>query len=578
MYTEFPFIHLPRTNIRIMTIKILKLQENLLIMKRISFIVAIASVLLFGCTPKSVLHKLSDIETFIQERPDSALSILDTMDRSSLTTSRSRAHHALLHAMALDKNFIDVSDDSIAQVAVDYYAKHGPQKHHARSLYYLGLAYYYQEDYNKAIVEFTKAEEVAEGCDSLYLSLILTSKADAYSRNYAHVEELNSLKRAFAIDKSLNSEYYINVTKLRLIQSLYNLNYNDEADSMLNELLRSDISNGPLKTSVNLTQAFISASKSETPDFNLASKIYEDVYSSEFVTCMTIRDYWAWAYSLNALGRKDESQELIAQLIQEPSGTSSYWQYMIAKSDRNSELALSYLEDFIKYNDKEVSDALKQSLALSQRDYYQSQSELSASKTRNAHQTSLIIILISSFSLVCVYIFVRSYFKKHEDQKEKYLLYISEINRQLEEAKKEDYPALKKKYLSLYRGKFEIIGTLYEQYIHSKGLISGESSVYRKVKAIVDDFTLEYSNSEKFEAMLDNDLDNIITHLRSEIPTLKNKDIAIFCLFAIGFDATTISHLLNTSMNTVYIRKSRMRHQIAESNSTHKNQFLDVLG
>lgn len=552
--------------------------ENLQAMKRISFIIATVLMCFIGCAPKSVRNTLSDIETFIQERPDSALTILDTMARASLTTARSRAHHALLHAMALDKNFIDVDDDSIAQVAVDYFSKHGPQKYHARSLYYLGLAYYYQEDYNKAIVEFTKAEEVAVGCDSLSLSLILTSEADAYSRNYAHVEELNSLRRALTIDQNLNSEYYINVTKLRLVQSLYNLNYNDEADSLLNELLRTDISNDLLQTSVNVTHAFVSSAIKEIPDFKLASTIYKDIHASEFVTCLTIKDYWAWAYSLNALGRKEEAQELIDQLIQESSGTSSYWQYMIAKSDRDSESALSHLEDYIKYNDKEVSDALKQSLALSQRDYYQSQSELSESEAHNARLTSLIIILTAAFSAALVFILIKSYVKRQEQQKEKYLLYISEISRQMEEAKRGDYPALKKKYLSLYRSRFETIGALYEQYIHSKDLVNGESSVYRKVATIVDDFTLDYQNGEKFETMLDEDLDNIMTNLRKEMPALKKKDIAIFSLFAIGFDVTTISHLLNTSMNTIYIRKSRIRHLIDETDPPHKEQFLEILG
>ena len=48
------------------------------------------------------------------ERPDSALSVLKSVDHALLNTKRSRAHHALLHAMALDKNYIDVADDSIA--------------------------------------------------------------------------------------------------------------------------------------------------------------------------------------------------------------------------------------------------------------------------------------------------------------------------------------------------------------------------------------------------------------------------------------------------------------------------------
>ncbi len=552
------------------------MQENLQAMKRISFIVAFALACIIGCAPESVRHTLSDIETFIQERPDSALTILDTMDRASLTTARSRAHHALLHAMALDKNFIDVSDDSIAQVAVDYYSKHGPQKYHARSLYYLGLAYYYQEDYNKAIVEFTKAEEIAEGCDSLYLGMLMVKKADTYSKTYNDIETLRILQEAYDIYKAISEDYYVKVTSLKLANAYYNINDFEESERLLNLLLR-DSSNVNIISSALTTYAFLKVNM-DVPDLEGAVSIYSDLMTKYDLSYMSYNEYGAWAYSLNALGRKEEAQELMDQLImEEPSGTSSYWQYMIAKSNMDRESALAHLEDYIKHNEREVSDALKQSLALSQRDYYQSQSELSESEAHNARLTSLIIILIAVFSVALVFILIKSYVKRQEEQKEKYLLYISEISRQLEEAKREDYPTLKKKYLSLYRSKFETIGALYEQYIHSKDLVNGESSVYRKVAAIVDDFTLDYHNSEKFEAMLDEDLDNIMTNLRKEMPALKKMDIAIFSLFAIGFDVTTISHLLNTSMNTIYIRKSRIRHLIDETDPPHKEQFLEIL-
>ena len=545
-------------------------------MKRISFIVAFALACIIGCAPESVRHTLSDIETFIQERPDSALTILDTMDRASLTTARSRAHHALLHAIALDKNFIDVSDDSIAQVAVDYYSKHGPQKYHARSLYYLGLAYYYQEDYNKAIVEFTKAEEIAEGCDSLYLGMLMVKKADTYSKTYNDIETLRILQEAYDIYKAISEDYYVKVTSLKLANAYYNINDFEESERLLNLLLR-DSSNVNIISSALTTYAFLKVNM-DVPDLEGAVSIYSDLMTKYDLSYMSYNEYGAWAYSLNALGRKEEAQELMDQLImEEPSGTSSYWQYMIAKSNMDRESALAHLEDYIKHNEREVSDALKQSLALSQRDYYQSQSELSESEAHNARLTSLIIILIAVFSVALVFILIKSYVKRQEEQKEKYLLYISEISRQLEEAKREDYPTLKKKYLSLYRSKFETIGALYEQYIHSKDLVNGESSVYRKVAAIVDDFTLDYHNSEKFEAMLDEDLDNIMTNLRKEMPALKKMDIAIFSLFAIGFDVTTISHLLNTSMNTIYIRKSRIRHLIDETDPPHKEQFLEIL-
>ena len=548
-------------------------------MKRISLIIALALTCLSGCAPKSVLNTLADIETFIQERPDSALTILDTIDRVSLTTARSKAYHALLYAMALDKNFIDVSDDSIAQVAVDYYSKHGPQKYYARSLYYLGLAYYYQEDYNKAIVEFTKAEEVAQECDSLYLAFIKVDQADVYAHTYNAIEELKCLRQALEINSKVSTKFYCDVVKLNIIKSLYNqYQDNEEAEQLLNQLLNDKTLDDKIRARAELIYAYIIVTVNENPDLSKAVKIYDNVFAGSFSHYITIKNYWAWAYSLNALGRKDEAQEIIDLLISEPSGISSYWQYMIAKSDGNLESALSYLEDYLKYNDTEVSDALKQSLALSQRDYYQSQSELSEYRANNARLTSFIIILVSVFSAVLVYLLIRVYVKRQEDKKEKYLLYITEINRQLEQSKSEDYPALKKKYFSLYKAKFETIGALYEQYIRSKDMVNGESTVYRKVASLVDDFTLGYSDREKFEAMLDEDLDNIMTNLHTEMPVLKKKDTAIFSLFAIGFDVTIISHLLNTSMNTIYIRKSRIKHQIEESNPQHKEQFLEVLG
>lgn len=531
-------------------------------------------VSLFGCTQRDIIRTFDEVENFIMERPDSALAILDTMDRSRLQTDRTRARHALLHAMALDKNFIDVSEDSIAQVAVDYYSKRGPSKYYARSLYYLGLAYYYQKDYNKAIVEFTKAEEVAQECDSLYLGMVKVAQADAYGNTYNYDEQYNCLTEAEIIFTELSNEYFSSVVKLNLIHSLYNQQKDDESEALLLELLNDVTIDSNLKHLASITYAFILFRREA---FDEVLSIYEKVFEEGSADFFTLRDYWAWVYSLTMMKKYDEAQNIIYQLGSDKSGTSSYWQYMIAKSQEDFQSSLSHLEDYVKYNDIEVSDALKQSLALSQRDYYESQSKVSEYKAHNARLTMWIIILMSVFALFLVFIFIRMYVRKQNEVREGYLQHISEIKRQLEEAKREDYPSLKKKYISLYRSRFETIGALYEQFVHSKDLVNAETSVYNKVSVLVEGFTEDYSDSEKFEAMLDEDMDNIMSNLHVEVPGLKKKDYVIFSLFVIGFDVTTISHLLNTTMNTIYIRKSRIRHQIEELNPLHKQQFLEVL-
>ena len=389
-----------------------------------------------SCTQSQVQDQLLDIESDIMERPDSALTVLESMDRNLLATEEDRAHHALLHAMALDKNFIDVDDDSLARVAVDYYSANGPKKYHARSLYYLGLAYYYQQDYKKAIIEFSEAEKLAEGADSLYLGFIKVAKSWTYNKSYNAIEALECLKEAYEIDKAGANEYYIQTTELYLSSALYNANYVEESLALLTKLINDSDTDSKVLLSAKASYAFI-----RTVEFgdNLKEivKLYEEIaYDSDDIY-MSFCDYWAWAYALNAIGRKDDAQGLIDQLKTEESGTTSYWQYMIAKSNNDLQSALVHLENYIKYNDVEVSDALKQSLALSQRDYFEAQAELS----EIVAEKSRLLLLVVLMSFILVFMFVGAsilwYIRKQKMTKEQYLLYISEIRHQLEEAKKE---------------------------------------------------------------------------------------------------------------------------------------------
>ena len=539
--------------------------------RRLILLLSLTAVL-FSCTPSQVQMQLLDVESYIMERPDSALAVLESMDRSLLSTEADRARHALLNAMALDKNFIDVSDDSLARVAVDYYSKHGDRKYYGRALYYLGLAYYYQEEYNKAIVEFTKAEMIIEGIDSLYLVMIKIAQADTYAKTYNFIEEEYCLRIALEITISENYLYYQQVAKLRLALPLFDYHSDDEAFAMINDLINDGNTDERVKDVALLAKAYVLVTHQKA--FTDALEIFNANRDNEY---LTVKDYWAWAYALNAVGRKEEAKGLIDQLAQEESGTTSYWQYMIAKSDNDLESALSYLEESFEYNNVEVSDALKQSLALSQRDYYESQAELSESEAERSKLWMSLVILSSAMVLMLVGVCIIWYVRKQKRTKEQYLLYITEIRRQLDEAKKDDYPALKRKYLALYKSRFETIGALCEQYAQSQDLVNAEKSIYRKVVSLVDEFTDDYTNREKFEAMLDEDLDNIMSDLRTEMPSLKDKDYMIFSLLLIGFDVTTISNLLNISANTVYIRKSRMKAQILEHNPLHKDQFIEAI-
>lgn len=538
--------------------------------KKISLL--LSSILCIACTSLDVHKALNEVETYIMEHPDSALTILDSVDRSMLSSDRDRAHHALLYAMALDKNFIDISDDSIARVAVDYYSKRRSDRHYARSLYYLGIAYYYQGAYDKAILEFTKAEEIAKGCDSLYWGMTKSVQALVYDQTYNNKEELNCLREAYRIYEGIADSYKMQSVILRMAMCYSSIRDYEEAEKYYLALLDFSDIDSLIESYALSGYAFMKVIRS---DFHTALNIYDSLINRDS-NAMADQDYWAYSYALCASGRQKDADELISNLDKETSD-ALYWQYRIYKKRGNIDKALDFLEKSNLSDNEIIRESLSQSLAFAQRNYYESQYELSEYKVKIRSKTVVVIVAVSLL-LICLVLWYASWcIKSQREEKERYLQYADEISRQLDQAKKDDYPSLKKKYLGLYKTRFDTIGAIYEQYSLSSGKDNAEHLMYEKIVSMVSDFRKNFSDKEELEAMLNEDFDNIILHLRTEVPRIKQVDVSMFCYIAIGFDITTISHIMNVSMNSIYIRKSRLRQRIEELSSEHCGQFLQVL-
>lgn len=71
---------------------------------------------------------LDDAEAHLEMHPDSAFVALDSLDRRQLNTQELRARHALLYSIALEKCGIAMINDSIINIAVDYYSKANDSK------------------------------------------------------------------------------------------------------------------------------------------------------------------------------------------------------------------------------------------------------------------------------------------------------------------------------------------------------------------------------------------------------------------------------------------------------------------
>lgn len=509
-------------------------------------------------------------------RPDSALTVLEGVDRDLLRSERQRAYHALLYAMALDKNYIDVNDDSIASVAVDYYSRKGPMKYRARAYYYLGLAYYYQRDYDRAILEFTKAENAAEVSDSLYWGMTKSIQGHSYYETHNDVEALNYFLKASDIYTGLSENDKANSVKSKIIDIyISQFRYEKAAEALLT-LLEDDSLDEQVKLYSLSSDAYLNMIM---PDRNPARAI--DIYDKLVNDCeiMSKQDFWAYSFALNLVGRTEEAQLIVDELsIIDTSSAAYYWQYLIAKYGNDYKQALTYLEESNIKSNNVIISALNQSLSLAQRDFYQSESELADYKAKSRTYALASVIIICLLILALGYFAITRYVRKQRDEKDRYINYADEVSRQLKalQTEAEAMPVLKRKYVELYKEKFESLRLLCDNYLLYQDRTDAEKKMYNRVVAMINEIRGDKNCIGELESILDKDLDGLMTALRSEIKA-KDVDYAIYAYCIIGFDATTISNLLDLSVNQVYIRKSRIKRQIENSGSENKARFLEML-
>lgn len=155
-------------------------------------ILSIAILLLIGsigCQRKDCSSVLTNAANLMNEHPDSALRILQTMSIEDLNIKSYIAEYAFLYSQALDKNYIDSDNDSLIRIAVDYYDRHGSAIQKAWAYFYQARIYENAGDIETAMSLLLKAKSYAEKNNEYYLlGMIFNHKAIMYSKqsDYDH--------------------------------------------------------------------------------------------------------------------------------------------------------------------------------------------------------------------------------------------------------------------------------------------------------------------------------------------------------------------------------------------------------
>ena len=177
-----------------------------------------------------VAEKLLQAEAVMNEYPDSALNLLKGIAQPELQTQAHHARYALLYSQALDKNYIDLTNDSLINIAVDYYKDRDDVKAKFLSYYYLGRIYTNANNLTQATLAYMEAEQLVDELGDDYAAGLLYKQIGlVYDSYYDFPKSLQAYQQAIEHFTKANKPIHKIQAKLTLSTVYRNLNEKEKS-------------------------------------------------------------------------------------------------------------------------------------------------------------------------------------------------------------------------------------------------------------------------------------------------------------------------------------------------------------
>lgn len=201
-------------------------------MKHIAYILISLSLLSCHGNNETIIS-LNTAESLMTDDPQKAKHILESIDATRLDKALLKAKYALLYSQVLDKNYYDISNDSLITIAVNYYDMHGDNREKAMAHYYHGVILSNANDLDNAIQAFVLSENAALLTDDDYLlGLINSSIGYLYDAQHSFSEALSRFHRAEDYFRKSNAIHNQATVLAQIARLHYLRNENDVAFSL----------------------------------------------------------------------------------------------------------------------------------------------------------------------------------------------------------------------------------------------------------------------------------------------------------------------------------------------------------
>lgn len=540
-----------------------------------------SALCLVGCRHCDYNAILAQSEELIIEAPDSALSVLQTLSLSEIHPKSLRAKYALLYSQALDKNYIDVDNDSLIRVAVDYFENHGTEQDKYLSLYYLGRVQYNAKDYLNAMLSYLRAKDYAEALeDHSYLGLLYSQVGDIYTLYYNYPKALETFEHAYAHYCQTSLISHRQYALLDIAASHIGLQQYNKSLSLLHKVIDTARTNADTVMQASCL-TLMAAVYNET---SKSQKAKEAVLMKHYLLheplCET--DYLTLAYAYMEENKEDSVTYCLNRANQFVSNDIDhasllFTKYRINKLRGNDGDAFANLEKCMHVQDSIARQVLMQSVESAQRDYFKNQSEFTTYRLHANRRVLILLVIIFILILFSLIIYVVHRMKLKNLEIEEYMNISYEIQNTLQNVQQDLDQSMSNLIQHLFKEQFELINRLGDTYYKCQDTKSEQDAIFDEVKAEIKKLGTDQTTKRELEQIVNACKDNIMLKIRAQIPQIKEVDLELLCYLFAGFSHRAIGIFTQDKVANIYTRKCRLRSKIASTDAPNRDFFLDVM-
>lgn len=569
---------------------------------------------------------LDRAERIMDEAPNSAHAILaDSITPQLLASASERqaALHALLLTQSQFKIYRPSDNDSIISTAVEYFENADDRPHLMKSLYYKARICKSNKDHSRTMGYIMQARAMAQmikddfwqaRCDDMIANLFISfynhKESLAYSKEAADLflETGNFIFYIYSLsDQAL---IYLNLERFddcKII--LDSLAIQLEKPYQLDDRFRKTISSDLPRTALSMYLSLGEYDKAEIMGDSVLK--YEDEIN------ITV-DRSCIAETKVKLGKLEEAKELLDNTLPKLETLRDslfYYRALRAYYEKtnNTTMLLEATKKSLELSEHAFGMVTDRSVMYAQRDFYSEEVER-VEKIAERNRFLLILASVSALFVITTSILVyRNRINRKNADISKKMTEIILLSKTLQQTNSENETLNKKlsefnqlssiistqnskieelsenlisnsnrnEKLSsmvqiLLQGRFAQLNTIITEYASQEENETNYLAFYKNIKHEIDKFKRP-ENIQEIERMVDDCLDGIITKIRTQIPSMREKDITLISLTLAGLNARAIGLFLGIHPNYTYRRKKQLIKIIADSSAPNAPEIVEIL-